>query len=289
MKSRESNQKNVHAFLVKRFAGGEPFAKRELRDVTRMSKAGFDTFFSKHVRALVHASPDDAERMGVRESFQKYLRWEDFRAYVSQKRAAAEYACRSYANVIVFDFFMPLANEAFLRVALDSLFYRDAVERRLKSLAKSSRIRFFPRKAGEGEGRHIGRICDWISERFIGYSVSHVAGRYRREGLKRASEIYRHSSPAAAGYVADETTAIVRFIFPIGEHVEHASLPSEKRIEEFLGAGKAVGDESLANRIRWVFYSLFVQSIVELADSEGEIWLLESGFANRLHKWIKKA
>ena len=40
-----------------------------------------------------------------------------------------------------------------------------------------------------------------------------------------------------------------------------------------------------AARIRWFFYILFVQSIVEIVNGEDEIWLLESGFKNKLHIW----
>jgi hypothetical protein len=40
-----------------------------------------------------------------------------------------------------------------------------------------------------------------------------------------------------------------------------------------------------AEAIRWFFYALFVQSIVQVINGEEEIWMVESGTHNRLLKW----
>ena len=59
-------------------------------------------------------------------------------------------------------------------------------------------------------------------------------------------------------YLIDETTAIVRFIFPCD------------------------GDEET---IRWFFNTLFVESIIQVVAGEEQIWMVESGMENRLHIW----
>ena len=86
-------------------------------------------------------------------------------------------------------------------------------------------------------------------------------------------------------YLIDETTAMVRFIFPCGEPKPNRYLRSANYLEE-LAIGADGGDtERQANAIRVFFYILFVESIVQVVDGEDEIWLLESGMKNRLHIW----
>ena len=61
-------------------------------------------------------------------------------------------------------------------------------------------------------------------------------------------------------YLIDETTAVARFIFPCK-------------------------DNSEADRIRYLFETLFVRSIIQLVNGEDEIWMVESGSRNRVHVW----
>ena len=63
---------------------------------------------------------------------------------------------------------------------------------------------------------------------------------------------------AIGRYLIDETTAIVRFIFPCDEDEE---------------------------AVRWFFNTLFVESIIQVVNGEAEIWMVESGMQNRLHIW----
>ena len=89
-------------------------------------------------------------------------------------------------------------------------------------------------------------------------------------------------------YLADETTAVVRFIFPIGKSrplqtsnrskIDYAGLfSSENEIEE--------ADRNESNLVRWFFAKLFVQAIVETVDGEAQIWMVESGMNSRLYIW----
>ena len=66
-------------------------------------------------------------------------------------------------------------------------------------------------------------------------------------------------------YLVDETTAIVRFLFPCGKVTD-----SEKQSEE------------TASQVRWFFEKLFVDTILEVVNGEDEVWLLESGFRSQL-------
>jgi hypothetical protein len=82
----------------------------------------------------------------------------------------------------------------------------------------------------------------------------------------------------------DETTAIVRFIFPIGEEKIQKFNPSAAYFDEINNTDtRDYTDE--ANTIRWFFYLLFVQSIVQVVNGEDEIWMVESGMKSKLHIW----
>jgi len=285
----DDNQKRAYRFLKKKFDHLQSFTKKEFRRATGWAEGSFETYFRKQFETLLNAVDDAPGRFFVGEAFKKFPTWEQFKSHVSQNRSAyADYVSQSYPHVVMFDFFMPLANEGYLRMALDSLFYKDAIERKLRLIGTRRISAYFPRKKGETRQEHIDRVCGWISSRFLGYSILHVGGRYRAEALRRAAEIFATSNPTNIRYIIDETTAVVRFVFPVGEPIENRYLPNEAYIERILGIKDDDGSSDEANKVRWVFYNLFVQSVVQLINGEDEIWLLESGFANRLHKWVKR-
>jgi hypothetical protein len=68
-------------------------------------------------------------------------------------------------------------------------------------------------------------------------------------------------------YLIDETTAIVRFIFPCGEPVKTPP-GSVDAAQLVLHANDAVTEE--AEAIRW-FYALFVQSIIQVINGRGDM------------------
>ena len=87
-------------------------------------------------------------------------------------------------------------------------------------------------------------------------------------------------------YLIDETTAIVRFIFPVGFPVKNNNIFGAEQFQENL-------DDSIENeeiitesiRIRFLFKNLFVRKILDLVKGEDEIWMLESGIRNQLYIW----
>ena len=163
------------------------------------------------------------------------------------------------SRVLIYDFLMPLTHEAQLRTTLDALFFRDTLVDRLRTLRNDELEEVFPRAPEQGDWDHLEQVLDFIQERFVGYSMTHVNGRCRFGPLlsqDRVSEFERQG----ARYLMDETTAVTRFVFPYADDRE-------------LG------------RVRYLFGALFVRSMIELAHGEEQIWMIEIGPENRVHIW----
>ena len=189
---------------------------------------------------------------------------------------------------MIFDFFMPLTNEAHLRTALDALFYKDMIVKRLKALDSGALSQRFPKESGEANGAYFERLCDWVARHFVGYSISNVAGRFRMQKLMTMMQAASFEE-AGARYLADETTAIVRFIFPCGDPLKKQPPESTQDYDDptYLAIGDDAGKD--ADRVRWFFKALFVRSILQVVNGEAEIWMIESGLRNRLHIWRVEA
>jgi hypothetical protein len=154
---------------------------------------------------------------------------------------------------------MPLTNEAYLRTTLDALFFKDTLLARLKTIAAAELQRRFPRNAGVTDDAYFGEILRFIEERFVGYSISHVDGRFRSGKVLTQDEVADFQK-LGLKYLIDETTAVTRFIFPYQN------------------------DDEL-EKIRYLFHSLFVRSIIQLVNGEEQIWMLESGPQSKVHIW----
>ena len=194
-----------------------------------------------------------------------------------------EYNYETFENVIIYEFFMPLTNERVLRSALDDMFFKDTVISRLENIPAIELNNYFPIKDLEDEGKYIERLCNWISKRFVGYSIETVSGRLKAGALKTYAEAGNLLSKGHS-YLIDETTAIVRFIFPVG-----SSLYEDSDFER--DHSSKIDKESIyreANQIKFCFRKLFVKKILEVVPAENEIWMLESGLRAKLHIWKKK-
>jgi hypothetical protein len=285
----DENQRLVFEYLLARFRDQKPFEKIDLQHVTSWTESSFETYWSKQLkRFLVRAHSGKDQEFRVGESFRLYSSWERFQKHVTQSRGgSSDYTSLIHDNIIVFEFFMPLTNEEHLRTSLDSLFYRDTILRRLRSIDRDKLGIHFPPPSGATEDAHLEGVATWIGDHFGGYSISHVNGRFRAgEIVTRA--IAAEIQQDGARYLIDETTAVVRFIFPCGQSVRReAPLSSDAFAEAVLHAGAPAGADVLteASKIRWAFGVLFVQSIVQVVNGEAEIWMVESGMRNRLHIW----
>lgn len=253
------NQRKAFQFLVERFRSQETFTKEEFfGSVPGWTGQSPRTYWSKHIKHFLVRQA--GKRFRVSEAFRPYSNWRNFRRQVTQvRRTFSDYSFLSFDTVVIFDFLMPLTNEGHLRTALDALFYQDTVLARLRAMPESELTTYFPRIVEESADEYLERVRDWVSNHFGGYSISHVNGRFRAAPLATAAgaaELQQHGDR----YLVDETTAVVRFIFPCE-------------------------NTDAAESVRWFFESLFVQSVLQVVNGEDEIWMLESGYRSRLHIW----
>ena len=167
-----------------------------------------------------------------------------------------------YQTVKIYDFFLPLTNENLLRQNLDELFYRDTLNKRLQSINLTDLLPIYPLGKKESEQDYFERLTAQASDLFWGYSISHVGGRFRtgNEFLSRIDA----AEKTGKAYLVDETTAVVRFVFPYEDNeIEHHE------------------------KLDSLFRLLFVKAITEATPDEDEIWLLESIGSTVLHRYKK--
>lgn len=147
----------------------------------------------------------------------------------------------------------------------------------------------FPKENNENDELYYQRLYKWISNKFCGYSIGTVSGRFKVNELKTFSEV---SDLLSMGrhYLIDETTAIVKFIFPIGQ--QHISEDIDYKYNQgFFKQNQINSDEEKVeiSRIRFFFKNLFVKAILELVNGEDEIWMIESGVnKSKLYMWKYK-
>ena len=278
----DENQRSMYEFILARFKDQQPFDKDDVKATTTLAESSFDTYWSKQLRQLFVPAPSKKFRVG--EAFRPLLPWEKFQQHVTQvRRVSSDYSSFVHRHVVVFDFFLPLAQEEHLRRSLDALFYLDTIRTKLRIVELESVKRVFPQDANETDANFYERVALWIARRFGGYSISHVSGRFRAAGVldqDAAFDLQREGGR----YLVDETTAVVRFIFPCGS-AERSGPPFHA---EDIGDDDAASDDSAfldAEKVRWAFRTLFVQSIVQVVNGEAEIWMMESGMRSRLHMW----
>jgi len=276
--------RRAYFFLKNNFLSPNAFSKEEFKEFANYPNPNnFITYFTKKLKHFLEEAPNEPGKYLVSRIFKKYLKWEKFRAYYSQSsKIKVDYIEEYYKNLMIFEFFLPLANEVDLRSSLDELFYRDSVKLALKKIPINVISEAFPLEE-ETEENYIERICDWISERFGGYSIGNVRGRFKIGDLKTFAEVAVIRS-RGVDYLIDETTAIVRFIFSVGIPIKNEVLYSFGQFSENEGN---MNEETIieANQIRFIFKNLFVKSILDLVNGEDEIWMLESGIRNRLYIW----
>lgn len=252
-----NSQRAAHRFFSERLQTLEPFTREQLRQATKWSTSTLDTHWSKQFKSLLE--PVDGTRFRVKERFRPYLDWKKFRSLVTQVKAvSADYEPTVFENIIVYEFYMPLAHESALRVTLDSIFFKDAIVPRLHRIGFPKLQQFFARLSGEHDDAYIERVCKFVEAKFVGYSIYHVDGRFRAFKLSTQDEVLAIQK-SGQRYLIDETTAVTRFIFPCKD------------------------DEP--DKVRFLFKELFIDSITQLVSGEDEIWVVESGMRHRVHIW----
>lgn len=269
------DQRAAFDFLRDKFRTQEAFTKGDLQQKTKLAWKSITTYWSKQFEPFVRPVPpilkgvaQKDQKFRVTRAFLPFGTWTKFRRHVSQKRRLTfEYEHTKYDTVLLFDFFLPLTNETVLRMSLDSLFYKDTIHKQLLAIGIATLRMHFKGTEGADDNAFLQELTEWIGERFGGYSISHVSGRFKARADKGEPSALTMQEATmlqerAGRYLIDETTAITRFIFPC-----------ENREE--------------AETIRWFFFELFVESVIEVS-GEAEVWMIESGLESRLHIWRVK-
>jgi hypothetical protein len=261
MSTNREKQVKAFEFLRKMFDAQTTFTAEQFQAETGFTRKSFQTYMSKQFRGLLRPLPSGNYRVSA--VFRQFLTWPKFRdKVVTQNRNFARaYAPTTEDSVVIFEFYMPLRNEEYLRETLDSLFYKDTIKFRLNLIDRDELRAAFPEAAGEPLEHYLERVCQFVGGKFGGYSILHVSGRFRAAELMTQADGKR-----AERYLVDETTAVVRFIVPCRQEQERTPL-------------------QVADLVRWCFDKLFVTSILEVVNAEDQIWLVESGLRQRLHIW----
>lgn len=255
----DTTQRAAFKFLREHLQSQEPFTLDQFIAATGWDKPGtLNTYLRKQYKGLIEKVNENQYR--VTDSFWKFATWRKFKGHVTQvRRVVTDYEPKK-SKVIIYDFLMPLTNEEHLRMTLDSLFYKDRVLGRLKTIGVPELAARFPKTAGQTDEQYLQVILRFIRDHFGGYSVYHVDGRYRSDTLLthgEASELEKKGER----YLINETTAVTRFIFGYQN------------------------DDDLV-KIRYLFEMLFVRAIIQLVNGEEQIWMVESGSAGgQLHIW----
>jgi len=282
--SKEDNVEAVYAFLRDRAKTGQAFTRKELADaVPGWVEETARTYISKQY--LDYLEVLGPKQYRVLPEF-KRLTYPEFLSLVTQVRHVfAVYNRASYQNVVVYEFFLPLTREDKLRKALDELFYRDTLDRRIREIGLDVMAGIVAREATESDDVFVSRVIGIIDARISGFSVSHVSGRFRVGPI-----ITREQSGAQLAadkpYLIDETTAVVRFIIPCrGSRVEHEA---DFQLEDDEAVDRRAL-EAEVKQIRGLFFQVFVEAIVPTIRGEALIWMLEmSPKGSRLYELERK-
>lgn len=272
------SMEELYEYLHQKAQDGTEFTCSDLEMVvTEWSGTTAKTYLGKQLKTIVQKVKSGT--YCVRREFLE-IDLERFLRLVSQKEVGlATYRRISHVTLVTYEFLLPLANEDELRRTLDGLFYEDTLRKRVENIAPAVLERIVARAVDESREAHLKRTFDKVAQLFWGYSIFHVSGRFRADDLRsRKNAIGRR-------YIVDETTAVVRFIFPC-QSTRTASL------EHFtLAPSKAVNPKHVEKEIDFIrnaFLELFVELIVVKVLEEDEIWVMESANnESKLYIWQK--
>lgn len=148
-------QRRAFSFLTSRLQSQESFTREEFKRATGWTEGTtFDTYWQKQFKSFVE--PVGNGRYHVIETFRPFMTWTKFRQHVTQvRRVVTDYSPVVFEYVLIYEFYMPLTNEAHLRTTLDSLFFRDTILARLTTIGLESLRAHFQIRDGEPEGQYF--------------------------------------------------------------------------------------------------------------------------------------
>ena len=120
MSANREPQEHAFQFLLEKCNTQELFTRQQFSEATGWSDESFRTYLSKQFKDLLIPVGD---KFRVSFAFRRFGTWRKFRDNVvtQNRRLTRAYKPHLHENVVMFEFFMPLRNEEFLRDALDGL------------------------------------------------------------------------------------------------------------------------------------------------------------------------
>ena len=276
---REESIRKAFKFLTKHAKSGSLFSISQFSTSSGWSPYYTETNLTKRLSDLVLRVDD--KLLANPEILR--VRYQDFQDLFRQKhRLFTDYVLVESPQVLIYEFFMPLAREDRLREALDNLFFLDTVRQCVDEIGYPT-IRqklSLPATTTNDETLHL--VTDFVEDTISGYSLYLVSGRFRSGPLSSRSCVTTRSF-SEGPYLVDETTAVVRFILPVstGSEVIQTNL--------FPGAEIATELSVRAEQMRWLFLKIFAEAVTRVVHKEDEIWLVESGMKSALYRWPRSS
>lgn len=212
MPGKDSHAKTrlAYAYLQRLAATGEPYSDEGMINATDWKQSAVSTYRSKHWKEWVQK--DTSGGWQVLPIFESVTEKEFISLHHQRTDFYDTHQRKFYGSVVTYEFLLPLTKERELTIALDALFYRDTLERIIHQTGVDD---FSPQFAVESnESESVNEIAEFVAEHFTGYSISHVAGRFRTANIASRSQAGEMFAKGQR-YLIDETTAIVRFVVPL--------------------------------------------------------------------------
>lgn len=264
-------------YLRDRAADGRTFTVSDLVSVTGWTLGTTEIYLSKKLSEVV-----EERSAGVFDASTHILDvpYRSYRDLFSQKNTLfAKYAAWVHPDVTTYEFFLPLSREDVLQAALDRLLYKDTIVYRLQQIGLDSVRGVFEQHSGETELAYLNRVADFAGDKFGGYSISHVSGRFRAADLMTKEDAAQYEK-TGDHYIVDETTAVVRFILP------HGATAYREDDTNLVLDDEKVKDEKA--KTDWLFHNLFVDAVTHATTNQDQIWLLETGKNHRLFRYVSE-
>ena len=275
-------QERAYLFFNERAADRNAFSVEDIADYCGWDVSTPKTYLTKKWKDFL--SPAGSGRFTVKPEFVRITK-EQFLGRASQKNPIyTEHIRTKHDYVVIFEFYLALTGDDKLKESLDELLFADGLENRIREIGLEEIERLYPKDPGASDDSYITYLIEQASV-FRGYSISHENGRFRTGELmprSQAGALY-----ASGGrYLADETTAVVKFVIPCSTGSD--SFKDMYELSEDIHETCSFYPDDLeqeVRRIRGLFFILFVEAIVRNAESEDDIWLVESGVENRVYHW----